>query len=134
MIGKFEGSIETDRPKVRGSGSLNVSFERAAEQKPHQQKFESIGNSLRPCKGGGYQNVELRDSGQPISWKRLECIDTDPSTGKDNECGTQRALFRVCEQSPCMRMSVYNDTILPMNKGSEYRNAWLCVDLHWLWN
>lgn len=31
------------------------------------EKFESIGNDLRPCKGGGYQNVELRDSGQPTS-------------------------------------------------------------------
>lgn len=62
-MGKFERSIETDRPKGRGSGSLDVGFEHAAEQKPHQQKFESIGNSLRPC---GSQNVELRDSGQPI--------------------------------------------------------------------
>ena len=41
---KFEGSIETARPKGRRSGSLDVGFEHAAEQKPHQQKFESIGN------------------------------------------------------------------------------------------
>lgn len=67
MIEKFERSIETGRPKGRGSGSLDVGFEHAAEQKPHQQKFESIGNDLRPCKGSGHQNVELRDSGQPTS-------------------------------------------------------------------
>lgn len=67
MMGKLGRSIETGRPKGRGSGSQDVGFEHAAEQKPHQQKFESIGNGLRPCKGGGYQNVELRDSGQPIS-------------------------------------------------------------------
>lgn len=42
--------------------------------------------------------------------------------------------FCGCEQSPCMRMSVYNGTVLPVDKGSEYRNAWICVDLHWLWN
>ena len=66
MMGKFERSIETDRPKGRGSGSLDVGFEHAAEQKPHQQKFGSIGNRLRRCKDGGYQNVELRDSGQRI--------------------------------------------------------------------
>ena len=52
-MGKFGRSIETDRPKGRGSGSQDVSFEHAAGQKPHQQNFESIGNGLRPCKGGG---------------------------------------------------------------------------------
>ena len=67
MMGKFGRSIETGRPKGRGSGSQDVGFEHAAEQKPHQQKFESIGNGLPPGEGGGYQNVELRDSGQPIS-------------------------------------------------------------------
>jgi hypothetical protein len=37
-------------------------------------------------------------------------------------------VFCGCKQSPCMRMSVYIDTVLPMDKGSEYRNAWICVD------
>ena len=67
MIEKCERSIENGRPKGRGSGSLDVGFEHAVEQKPHQQKSESIGNDPRPCKGGGYQNVELRDSGQLTS-------------------------------------------------------------------
>ena len=64
---KFERSIGIARPKGRGSGSLDVGFEHVAEQKPHQQKSETISNDLRPCKDGRYQNVELRHSRQPTS-------------------------------------------------------------------
>lgn len=42
---------------------------------------------------------------------------------KDNGCGTQRALFCDCEQNPRIRISVYNNLVLPMNTGSEYRNS-----------
>ena len=54
--------------------------------------------------------------------------------GKDNAFGTQRAFCFGCEQSPCLQITVYNDTVLPMDKGSEYWNAWICVDLQWLRN
>ena len=63
MMGNIEKNIETDLPKGKGSGCRDIDV---AEREPHQQKFESMGNTLGSCRGGRYFKAGLRDSGHLI--------------------------------------------------------------------